>query len=118
MRIGIACFIFGTVIALANAMVRDLGLFPEALGKYVFMTLVIVGMTLIGGGVVFPQRRYIKKKTAKPTAGADNYLAVLTTPLTGLPSADRNVEGFNVPRDPAEPIPVPSVTESTTRNLN
>src|SRR3982750_1528146 len=53
-RYGIASFILGTVIALGNAMVRDLGLWPYDIGKYVFMTLIMLGLLLIGAGVVFP----------------------------------------------------------------
>src|SRR6478736_3464327 len=52
MRIGMGCFIFGIVIALGNAMVRDLGLWPYDLGKYVFLTLVMIGMLLLGVGIV------------------------------------------------------------------
>ena len=112
-RYGIGFFILGTVIALANAMIKGLGLFPEAIGKYIFMSFVILGMLLIGIGVVFPQKRYVKRKgRSVGEGGQQNVLA--TAHLDGLPSADRNIDDIAAINNTREPD---SVTEHTTRQL-
>jgi hypothetical protein len=113
MRYGIGFFILGTVIALANAMIKDLGLFPEAIGKYIFMSFVILGMLLIGIGVVFPQKRYVKKK-GPAARESDQQTALATAHLDRLPSADRNIDEIASISNTREPE---SVTEHTTRQL-
>lgn len=112
-RNGIGFFILGTVIALANAMIKNLGLFPETIGKYIFMSFVILGMLLIGIGVVFPQKRYVKKK-GRMASASDQQNMLATARFGGLPSADRNIDdvaSINSAREPE------SVTEHTTRQL-
>lgn len=113
MRYGIAFFILGTVIALANAMIKDLGLFPEAIGKYIFTSFVILGMLLIGIGVIFPQKRYLKKKRRAASA-SDQQIKLATAHLDRLPSADRNIDDIPSISNTREPD---SVTEHTTRQL-
>src|SRR5690348_9753079 len=90
-RFGIGSFILGTVIALGNAMVRDLGLWPYDLGKYVFMLFIMVGMLLIGAGVVFPKKKYIKKKRG-PVSESSQEMRLGTSRLDQLPSAERSVD--------------------------
>src|SRR5438445_383341 len=53
MRIGIGLFILGLAIGLINGAVRDLGLYPDAYGKMVFLALVAVGMLTLGAGFLF-----------------------------------------------------------------
>ena len=65
-RMGIGLFMFGTVIGLANIVVRDLALFPELYGKILFLTMVIVGLLTIGIGFVFPKKQFIKKERHTP----------------------------------------------------
>ncbi|MBK7934199.1 MAG: hypothetical protein IPK01_12040 [Acidobacteria bacterium] len=62
MRFGIGLFIFGTVIGLATAAVRDFDLFPQAYGKLVFMAIVAPGLLLLATGFLFPKKQYKKRK--------------------------------------------------------
>ena len=112
-RFGIGTFILGTVIALGNSMVRDLGLWPYDLGKYVFMMFIMVGMLLIAAGVVFPKKKYIKRKhgTSKES---HQEMKLRTARLDQLPSAERSVDDIASVIRSREPD---SVTEPTTRHL-
>lgn len=119
MRIGIGLFIFGVAVGLINGAVRDLGLFPDAYGKMVFLAIVAVGMLTMGAGFVFPTKKYAKRKPspvpdeAGPDVGRD------TASLAGqLNSAQAGV-GIDFPTVKREPVMAgrPSVTEHTTRNL-
>jgi hypothetical protein len=113
MRYGMGVFILGLVIALGNAILKDFGLFPEAIGKYIFLSLVMVGMGLIGAGVVFPQKRYVKRKGRAPR-NVELQEALATANLDRLPSADRSIDDFTLSTNSREPD---SVTDHTTRQL-
>lgn len=112
-RIGIGLFILGTVLGLANIIVRDLALFPELYGKILFLTFIIAGMLLLASSFLFPQTRFVKRKNAVEP-GKHDEIVPSTAPLYNLPSADRNVGEFRSPKTQREPG---SVTENTTRNL-
>lgn len=117
MRIGIGLFILGLVIALSNAALRDLGLFPESYGKMLFLALAALGMLMLGAGFVFPTRKYTKRKSSN-IAAPDLFLD--TAPLAGELGAaktDLNELEFRKDGRDLEAIPVGSVTEHTTRNL-
>jgi hypothetical protein len=113
MRIGFGCFIFGIVIALGNALVRDLGLWPYDFGKYVFLILVMVGMLLLGVGIVFPKKRYVKRKRST-LPERDEEKQLRTNRLDQLPHAKRSVDDLVSQVRSREPG---SVTEPTTRQL-
>lgn len=120
MRIGIGLFILGLAIGLINGAVRDLGLFPDAYGKMVFLTLVAAGMLTLGAGFLFPTKKYTKRKRSDSSAqsGADTGLD--TAPLAGqLSPVEMDAGDLNFPTDRREPMTVErgSVTEHTTRNL-
>ena len=113
MRLGTGLFIFGTVIGLATAAVRDFDLFPEAYGKLVFMAIVAAGLLLIATGFLFPIKQYQKPKSlpgSKPKLD--------TAPLNDQLNP-ASVDGIIFPVDTRElePVAVGSVTEGTTRNL-
>ena len=110
-RAGVALFILGTVVALGNAMVRDLGLWPYDIGKYIFMLLIMAGLLLIGAGTVFPKKRYVKNKRG---TAAEREKGLRTGRLVELPSADRSVDDIAASFRTREPD---SVTDSTTRQL-
>ena len=113
MRIGIGTFILGLVVALGNAIVKDLGLLPEAFGKSVFLLLVMIGMLLLGAGIVFPQKRYVKKKSGT-VAGSEQEKGLPTGRFEQIPSAERSVDDLISVVRSREPD---SVTEPTTRQL-
>ena len=113
MRFGIGTFIFGLAIGLGSGVLKNLGLFTEAaIARSVFLLLVMVGMLLLGAGVVFPQKRYVKKKRTIPEREQEKGLA--TDRLEQLPSADRSVDDLVSVVRSREPD---SVTEPTTRQL-
>lgn len=117
-RIGIALFILGTVLGLANVIVRDLDLFPEIYGRAVFLSFVIAGLLSMGLSFLFPKKVYKKRKRTLADADATNSLN--TAPLDAqLPPAAVDVADISFPKDTrehaaAEPA---SVTEDTTRQL-
>ncbi len=117
-RVGIALFIFGTVLGLANIIVRDLQLFPEIYGKAVFLSFVIAGLLSIGLSFLFPQRVYKKRKRTSASAGFAD--ALNTSPLgEGLPPAnpiEADISFSIRAREPAAAEPA-TVTENTTRQL-
>lgn len=119
MRIGIGLFIFGLAIGLINGAVKDLGLFPESYGKMVFLFLVAAGMLTMGAGFIFPTKKYSKRKPSP----SDNEVpaALNTAPLEGqLGPAHGRIDDVTFQKDGREfeVIPVGSVTEQTTRNLD
>lgn len=114
MRYGMACFMFGIIIALGNAMLKDLNVFPEAIGKYIFMSFVIIGMALLGAGILFPQTRYVKRKSSPARALERQPEIPATANLDRLPSADRSIDEIATMTNNREPD---SVTEHTTRQL-
>jgi len=112
MRIGVGLFIFGTVIGLANAAVRDFDLFPQAYGKFVFMAIVASGLLLLAIGFLFPKKQYKKRKPSSispafHTASHKDRLNPATVDDIILPLDTRELE----------PVAFGSVTENTTRNL-
>ncbi|MBK6748562.1 MAG: hypothetical protein IPG67_00700 [Acidobacteria bacterium] len=113
MRFGIGLFIFGTVIGLTNAAVRDFELFPQAYGKLVFMAIVASGLLLLATGFLFPKKQYKKRKPSpKPN------LKTRTAPLNEqLNPESVNDINFPIETNELEPVPIGSVTENTTRNL-
>lgn len=117
-RVGIALFILGTVLGLANIIVRDLDLFPEIYGKAIFLSFVIVGLLSIGLSFLFPKKVYKKRKRIGVEADVANLLN--TGPLgEQLPPAEIIEAAISFPKGAREhAVTEPaSVTESTTRNL-
>lgn len=118
MRLGIGLFILGLVIGLLDGAVKELGLFPAAYGKVVFLTIVAAGMLTLGAGFLFPVKVFKKRKRTSTDSDVANSLD--TGPLdTQLPPATMNDAYISFPKDSrehaaAEPA---SVTENTTRNL-
>lgn len=118
-RIGIALFILGLVIGLINGALKDFELFPQSYGKLIFMLFVAVGMLTLGAGFLFPTKKYTKRKPSTVSTDPDNKLD--TSPLAGsLNEARPDLDNVQFPKDDREfeKIPVPSVTEHTTRNLD
>lgn len=116
-QIGIALFILGLVIGLINGALRDFELFPQSYGKLVFMLLVAAGMLTLGAGFLFPTKKYTKRK---PSKGAGNGTRSETSPLAGqLNPAEASINDMEFRKDvrETEKIPVGSVTEGTTRDL-
>jgi hypothetical protein len=118
MQIGIAIFIMGMVVALANAALSTAIGFKKDIGTVIFLTMIAIGMAFLGIGFVFPQKRYVKRRSnVEPTADETN---LRTAPLrselnAGQASAIEN-EFPNEPREPLH-VEVQSVTEHTTRQL-
>ena len=120
MRIGIGLFIFGLAIGLINGAVRDLGLFPEAYGKMIFLVLIAVGMLTMGAGFLFPTKKYTKRKPSRSTNELDTAVGLDTASLAGqLHSPQARVNDIDFAADSREPVIIErgSVTEHTTRNL-
>ena len=113
MRFGIGLFIFGLVIGLINGALKDFDLFPQAYGKFVFMAMVALGMLMLGAGFLFPTKQYKKRKPASRTQTPD------TAPSKEkLNPASVSDIIFPIETNELEPVPVGSVTENTTRNLD
>jgi hypothetical protein len=114
-RAAIGSFILGGVIGLSIPIFKNLELLTAAgIARYVFLILVMISMILLGIGVVFPQKRYVKTKKRMVLPEGDEKPAIPTGRLGQLPSSDRNVDDFVMPPDSREPD---SVTEHTTRPL-
>jgi hypothetical protein len=119
MRIGIGIFIFGMVLGLIHGAVRDLGLFPEAYGKMIFLAVIAAGMLTLGAGFIFPTKKYTKRKPV--TSVADTDFSLETAPLTAsLAAARTNENDIAFAKDDREfeKLPAASVTEHTTRNFD
>lgn len=118
-RIGISLFILGLVIGLINGALKDFGLFPESYGKMIFMLFVAAGMLTLGAGFLFPTKKYTKRQPS--TAAGHSDVKLDTAPLAGsLNAALTGVNDIVFPKDDREfeKLPVPSVTEHTTRDLS
>lgn len=116
-RLGIGLFILGLVVGLINGALRDFELYPNSYGKTLFLAIIAVGMLLLGAGFVFPTKRYAKRKPGE-TTGSKARLD--TAPLAGQLSTPANdIDFLEFPNDhrDLEAVPVGSVTEQTTRNL-
>jgi hypothetical protein len=117
-RVGIALFILGTVLGLANIIVRDLDLFPEIYGKAIFLSFVIAGLLSMGLSFLFPKKVY--KKRERTGVAADVANALNTGPLDAqLPPAKIIDADISFPKASREHVAAEpaSVTESTTRRL-
>jgi len=112
-RYGIGIFILGMVVALGNGALKAFNLFPDAIGRSIFLSLIMIGMAMMGAGIVFPQKRYIKQNDRSPREAGEP-TALPTADLEGLPSADRSIDDIVFPASTHEPG---SVTENTTRHL-
>ena len=113
-RAGIGSFILGGVIGLSIPIFKNLELFTAAaVARYVFLVFVMLAMLMLGAGIVFPQKRYVKKKEKADSTATDKDPGFVTGRLEQLPSSDRNVDDF-IMSDTREPG---SVTEHTTRQL-
>ncbi|MBK6723691.1 MAG: ECF transporter S component [Acidobacteria bacterium] len=118
MRLGVGLFILGLVIGLINGALRDFALYPDSYGKMLFMVIVAAGMLMLGAGFVFPTKKYKKRKVAV-TADQDAQVKLDTSPLVGkLEEARFSANDIDFPTSDREKVPVGSVTEHTTRNLN
>jgi hypothetical protein len=114
MRAGMGSAVLGMVIGLSIPIFKNLELFTAvATARYIFLALIMLGILLLGTGVVFPQKRYIRKK-GKALSGTDDNEGLATGRLISLPSAERSVDDFLTPQSSREPD---SVTENTTRQL-
>lgn len=118
-RLGFGLFIFGMVIGLLNGAIRELDLFPQSYGKVIFLTMIAVGMLTMGLGIVFPTKKYTKRKPSKSTAQSESAIAADTSPLARqLNSPGPSANDFDFPKREFESVTVGSVTEPTTRNLD
>lgn len=121
MRLGMVTFILGMVIGLLNGALRDFNLFPQAYGKLVFLAFIAMGLLMLGAGFLFPTKKYTKRKTPRPAANSPSESKLKTAPLKGqLESARADVNDALFAKDEREfeTVPVPSVTEHTTRDLS
>jgi len=114
-RYGIGTVILATVVGLGHGALKDFHLYPESVGKFVVLTMLMIGIVLIGAGVLFPKKKYINQ--TQPRSGeSDKQSALPTSDLGLLPNAERSVDDIAFPstntREPG------SVTENTTRHLN
>lgn len=117
-RLGLGLFIFGLVIGMVNGVLKDLELFPQIYGKAVFLTFIAAGLLFLGSSIVFPSKKYTKRK--KATTESDSPDQLDTSPLPGELSPANPAElNIDFPKDHREPVGVEprSVTEHTTRNL-
>ena len=119
MQAGISIFIFGMVVALANAALATAIGFSQDIGKAIFLSLIAVGMLLLGLAFVFPQKRYVKRRS-KDINGADEIPSMSTAPLRDQLKGQReqfiDVDFRNTDRELVN-TEVSSVTEHTTRQL-
>ncbi|MEP7148475.1 MAG: hypothetical protein ABI857_06285 [Acidobacteriota bacterium] len=114
LRTGLALFLIGTVLGLANLIVRELGIFPEIYGKIVFLTFVALGLLAMGASVVFPSKTYVKPKFGDKARGLETAPLPEQLAAPGINSID---DGF-LNKDRASVSVEPgSVTENTTRQL-
>ena len=115
-RLGVGLVILGLVVGLINGAMRDFGLYPDAYGKMLFMVIVAVGMLLLGAGFVFPTKTFKKRKATDDVV--DVPAAPDTSPLVAqLDGAKVHADNIAFPKDNRQKVPVASVTEHTTRNL-
>lgn len=113
-RYGVGTVILATVIGLGHGALKDFHLYPESVGKFVVLTMLMIGIVLIGAGVLFPKKKYINQ--TQPRSNEDEKSSLPTANLHVLPSADRNIDDIAFPSANAhEPG---SVTENTTRHLS
>jgi len=117
-QIGIALFILGLVVGLINGALRDFELFPQSYGKLVFMLFVAAGMLTLGAGFLFPTKKYAKPKASQRSV--TDKISDTTPPTGQLNPAQPAVSDIVFPSNKREPemVPVGSVTERTTRNLD
>ena len=111
-RIGFAIFIFGLVIGLINGAMKDFQLYPDSFGKLLFLVTVAAGMLTLGAGFLFPTKKYTKRKANGANSTEQSSVAELDAA-----KFDANVVEFQSKASRFEKVPVPSVTERTTRNL-
>ena len=119
-RLGIGLVLLGTVLGMINGVIKDLGLYPEIYGKAVFIAFVAAGLLSLGAAVVFPSKKYTKRKDLNSNAESDYPGQLETAPLMSeLPSPDLNDLEINFPKGIRDPTGVEpgSVTEQTTRSL-
>lgn len=121
-RLGIGLFIFGTFLGLLHGALRELGLYPESYGKFVFLAFLASGMLCLGLAFAFPINVY--KKGSNANAGLDEPDA------TSLNTSDLSPQGLNAaPASSQFEMPIKdlvrqevlgasSVTEHTTRKLS
>jgi len=114
MQIGIAIFILGMVVALASAALTSAFGFNKEIGKAIFLTIIAIGMLLLGLGFVFPTKRYVKRRSnVESTADLEN---LMTGPLRNELNSSPASTFVHDTRQPVH-ADVPSVTEHTTRQL-
>ncbi len=115
MRLGMGLFIFGMVLALGGAALKQFDLFPEEWGKTVFLTFIALGMACLGLGFVVPNRR--RRHRTAAVASPLEIQAVGTT--SQLPEADLEAANaaFSMPARESVMSQPGSVTEGTTRHL-
>jgi hypothetical protein len=107
MRLGMALFILGLVVALLNAALSGLLGVPEVYGKTFFLVMVAVGMGCLGLGMLMPRRQKAKTQKANTFPSQRSAPNALNTPAVTN----------NLPPLRADQFEIPSVTEDTTRNL-
>ncbi|MFL6373398.1 MAG: hypothetical protein ACJ73D_01905 [Pyrinomonadaceae bacterium] len=115
MRTGFGVFILGLVIALGNAALAQVVGFSQVYGTSIFLFTVMAGLALIGAGMVFPRKRYVKgvnpADKERSFKGSVNTARLQEPAGTPIEHPDFRMPVFAS----AEPA---SVTENTTRNLS
>ena len=120
-RIGMGIFILGMAIGLINGAIKDFGLLPQSYGKMIFLAVVAAGFLTMGFGVVFPTKKYAKRKPSDAQDRPSSEAKLDTAPLTGqLGHADKQFidADFQPARREPAMTEIGSVTEHTTRNLD
>lgn len=114
-RAGMGSIIPGMVIGLSIPIFKNLELFTAAAtARYIFLGLIMLGILLLGAGVLFPSRRYVKKKAPRSSREPETPM-IETARLEALRAGDLSVNDFQIPSNSREPD---SVTENTTRLLH
>jgi hypothetical protein len=114
-RYGIGTVILATVVGLGHGALKDFHLYPESVGKFVVLTMLMIGIVLVGSGLLFPKKKYINQ-TERRRGESDKPSALPTSDLGLLSSADRSIDEIAFPSATASREP-DSVTENTTREL-
>jgi hypothetical protein len=114
--VGLGLFTLGLAIAILNAALRDLNLFPDKYGKMVFLVLIAAGLLTLSYSLIMQFRRLAPQKSM------DNHERSATPLQTASPAEQLTAANTNeivFPANIREPsmAEAPSVTENTTRHL-
>jgi hypothetical protein len=115
-RYGIGTVILATVIGLGHGALKDFHLYPESVGKFVVLAILMIGIVLIGAGILFPKKKYVNQTQPRAGEESDDQTTFPTANLHVLPTADRSIDDIAFPSSASAREPN-SVTENTTRQL-